>query len=437
LQRAVNEFDVTSFYLDVDPSALAAARQSLDESGLLLLGEVHGVRQNPLIARELMVALDVTGLALEWPAGLATGTSGFLADGNVPDHPQLWGGDGRITAGHFALLRERFMAEGLQSLTLFDGVNEVGWSRREAAMADRIISAQAPGARTLVIAGNAHTALSPTGLGVPLGARLAERRPGVREIRVNYGNGSYYNLSPQRFKRHWTLRRKARLHSDGAALVLELPSPVQARVPHRMQSNQPLRPSPPGYTGSFPAHSTGSFPVQNTGALPVQSTGAFPARDAGARPVFEEPGDHRQYPPPSEPAQPYPASQPYPPGQPYPLGQPYQPSQSYPPEQFGGGAHPRDRAQHGRHSSSSSANPPGQRRGHHTVAVEYSLALMPQSRVALGRSRSDPVAGCRVPVSPGRARRGQGLLSLRRRLPCPPHWRPAIAGYGRRSRPGR
>ena len=253
-QRAVNEFDITAFRLAIDPAALAAARQSLDQSGLLLLGEVHGVRQNPLIVRALMVELDMTGLALEWPAALADPVSGFFADGRVPDHPQLWGGDGRITAGHFALLRERFLAERLQALTLFDGVNEVGWSRREAAMAQRILNAQQPGSRTLVVAGSAHTALTPTMLGVPIGARLAELRPGVREIRIRYGNGSYYNLSPQRFKLHWSLRRQARLHAEGSALALDLPRAVQARVPHRMAANQPpQRPVRPGYTMAFPA----------------------------------------------------------------------------------------------------------------------------------------------------------------------------------------
>jgi len=253
-QRAVDEFGVTAFRVNIDPAALAAARQSLDQSGLLLLGEVHGVRQNALIARALMVALDMTGLALEWPAALAAPVSGFFADGQVPEHPQLWGGDGRITAGHFALLRERFLAERLQALTLFDGVNEAGWSRREAAMAERILNAQLPGSRTLVIAGSAHTALTPTMLGVPIGARLAELRPGVREIRIRYGNGSYYNLSPQRFKLHWSLRRTARLHAEGGALVLDLPRAIQARVPHRMAANQPpLQPVQPGYTMAFPA----------------------------------------------------------------------------------------------------------------------------------------------------------------------------------------
>jgi hypothetical protein len=181
--------------------------------------------------------------------------SGFFAAGQVPDHPQLWGGDGRITAGHFALLRERFLAERLQALTLFDGVNEASWSGRESAMAERILNAEGPATRTLVIAGNAHTALTPTMLGVPLGARLAEWRPGVREIRVRYGNGSYYNLSPKRFTSQHSLRRKARLRAEGGALVLDLPGPAQAWVPHRMAADQPrAKPSPPGYTGAFPVY---------------------------------------------------------------------------------------------------------------------------------------------------------------------------------------
>ena len=289
-ERGVQEFDIANFQLDIDRAALDAARRSLDESGLLLLGEVHGVRQNALIARELMTALDITGLALEWPAGLASAISGFFEGGRVPDHPLLWDGDGRITAGHFAMLWERFAAGRLLALTLFDGVNEVGWSRREAAMAERILTAQEPAARTLVIAGSAHTALSPTGLGIPLGARLAEQRGGVREVQVKYGNGGYYNLSPQRFKRQWSLRRRARLRLDGAGLALDLPSPVQARVPHRIQASQrPLRPAAPGFTGAFPAYRDAqplTGPQRQLGQLPRQDQpmGAGPAHPQQPQP---------------------------------------------------------------------------------------------------------------------------------------------------------
>ena len=51
LRRAVTEFGVTDPGLVVEPEAMAAARRSLDSSGLLLLGETHGVRENPLLIR--------------------------------------------------------------------------------------------------------------------------------------------------------------------------------------------------------------------------------------------------------------------------------------------------------------------------------------------------------------------------------------------------
>src|SRR6516225_2687596 len=104
LERAVAEFEVTDLDLAIEPTALTAAQRSLKESGLLLLGEVHGVRENPMIALALMSELNMTGLALEWPSELAPLVSAFLADGRLPDNPMLWGGDGRLTAGHLALL---------------------------------------------------------------------------------------------------------------------------------------------------------------------------------------------------------------------------------------------------------------------------------------------------------------------------------------------
>jgi hypothetical protein len=52
--QAAAEFAVADLELQAEPSAGAAARRSLDDSGLLLLGEVHGVRENPLLIRALM-----------------------------------------------------------------------------------------------------------------------------------------------------------------------------------------------------------------------------------------------------------------------------------------------------------------------------------------------------------------------------------------------
>lgn len=243
LERAVTEFEVTDLDLAIEPAALAAAKRSLEESGLLLLGEVHGVRENPLLARALMTRLNITGLALEWPSELAPAVSAFLAEGRLPDSDMLWTGDGRITVGHLAVLRERVRAENLATVTLFDGWSDVGWSLREASMTERILMAELPEAGTLVIAGNMHTPMTETTLGLPLGARLAEKRPGVRDIQLRYGHGEFYNARPRRFKGHFSLRRHIRLHVEHGQLVLELPVATEAEVPHRVGPTAASRPA--------------------------------------------------------------------------------------------------------------------------------------------------------------------------------------------------
>jgi hypothetical protein len=103
LVRVVAEFVVADLELVAAPAAVAAAQRSLDDSGLLLLGEVHGVRDNPLLARALMQAFGLWGLALEWHENLAPVVEAFLATGTLADHWLLWPGDGRITARHLVV----------------------------------------------------------------------------------------------------------------------------------------------------------------------------------------------------------------------------------------------------------------------------------------------------------------------------------------------
>ena len=234
LHRAVAEFAVTDLDLVIEPPALSAARQSLDASGLLLLGEVHGVRENPLLVRALMKAFGLTSLALEWPEELTPMIRAFLASGTLADHPWLWGGDGRITAGHLAVLADRAAAGPLE-LILFDGVigADWSWSQRDEAMARRILATSPPSARTLVVAGNAHTPTSPIELGVPMGARVAEQRPGTREVQISYGGGSFYNCEPRQFARRTDPQGKIRLHQHQDELVLDLPTATEAVVPQR------------------------------------------------------------------------------------------------------------------------------------------------------------------------------------------------------------
>jgi hypothetical protein len=164
--QAVAEFPVSDPGLVLEPAAQAAAERSVRGSGFLLLGEVHGVRENPLLIRALLRALGLTSLALEWGAELAPAIRAFLAGGALADHPLLWFGDGRITAGHLAVLRERAAAGPLE-LTLMDGTLPGGiggadwsWSQRDEAMAARVLAA-AGDAGTLVVAATPTPRSSP------------------------------------------------------------------------------------------------------------------------------------------------------------------------------------------------------------------------------------------------------------------------------------
>jgi hypothetical protein len=231
----VAEFVVADPGLVIEPSALAAARRSLDGAGLLLLGEVHGVRENPLLIRALLQAFGLTSLALEWPEDLAPAIAAFVAGEPLAEHELLWFGDGRITAGHLAVLAERAAAGPLE-LILFDGVIDAGssWSQRDEAMAGRILAAAPAGTPTLAVAGSYHTATRPIDLGVPMGAWLARQRPGVRAIRIRYGSGYFYNLESRQFHPS-SPQRHVRLHQQRGELVLDLPSAGEAVVPHRPQ----------------------------------------------------------------------------------------------------------------------------------------------------------------------------------------------------------
>jgi len=238
-RRTVDEFVIEDLALRIDANAMTAARASLDTTGLLLLGEVHGVRQNPLIVRALMLALGLNAVALEWPIEVAPTIERFTSGGLLSDHPFLWLADGRVTAGHFSVLRER-AAAGPLTVILFDAIGrtepldgiarESSWSNRDAAMASRLLSAPEPAGGLLVVAGNAHTKTEETSLGTPLGARLAQHRPGVRAISIDYLSGSYFNLAERRFAdRRWRDQATG-LRIDDGDLVLTLTSADSAVV---------------------------------------------------------------------------------------------------------------------------------------------------------------------------------------------------------------
>src|SRR5258708_32915138 len=126
---------------------------------------------------------------------------------------------------------------GAPDVSRRDGIVGAGWSgsTHDGAMAERILAAVPRGSRTLAVAGNAPPPTSHTDLGVPLGAHLARRRPGVREICISYARGCFYNLKPRQFRQSTKRRRQPRLSEHGSELILDWPSAKEAIWPHRPQ----------------------------------------------------------------------------------------------------------------------------------------------------------------------------------------------------------
>jgi hypothetical protein len=254
LWRAAGDFEVVDVDLGWDDAALAAARTSLDESGLLLLGEVHGVRENPLIVRALLRDLGLTSLALEWEPDTARQVDALLAADPALEVRSgsdrslaLWFGDGRVTAGHLAVLRDLRSSGPLRLITFVDAITgwlnadgEVVWDAQqvEREMADRVLAGTGLRRPTLVVAGNAHTSTVANEFGAPMGVHLRAVRPGVRDIRIHYGGGRFYSRESQEFENAEPPPGEPsgpgiRLRDDDGALVLHLPTGTEATVPHR------------------------------------------------------------------------------------------------------------------------------------------------------------------------------------------------------------
>ena len=99
----------------------------------MLAGEAHGFAETPNLLYTLVRRLGLRGLALEW-AEEEMHDLDLERLWQLPADAEFFSGDGRITAGHFALIA-RLREEGrLDQLLLLDRVGSVS-SARELGMA--------------------------------------------------------------------------------------------------------------------------------------------------------------------------------------------------------------------------------------------------------------------------------------------------------------
>jgi hypothetical protein len=183
----------------IDPNSLRLAQQSLTNSGLLMVGESHGVYETPAALYALARALPTRAIAFEWShEEMRDEVEAFMEHGafefarlwsSLPATAEFFGGDGRITAGHFALLGRLKDEAVLDQVILFDRL-DVGTEahdplRRDREMADRMLATWS-GAPALVVAGAFHARLDVEG---SMAHHLAQRHAGLLSMMLQYSSG--------------------------------------------------------------------------------------------------------------------------------------------------------------------------------------------------------------------------------------------------------
>jgi hypothetical protein len=177
---------------------LARAAASIGDAGLLVVGEPHGVRETPSVLYGLASALGTRAVALEWShEELEEPVEDFLRSGRF-DFDRLWSlsgsaeffcGDGRVAAGHFALL-ERLRHEGrLDQVIVFDRLDPEphpdDWQVRDRGMAERLLAEWDERLPLLVLTGAFHARAE----GETMAGRLARVRPGLQHAMLDYASG--------------------------------------------------------------------------------------------------------------------------------------------------------------------------------------------------------------------------------------------------------
>jgi hypothetical protein len=192
-----HRFDEVAF----DDEALALLATSLAEAGMLVIGEPHGVRETPSVLYSLATTFNTRAVAFEWSHEEMDGpVQDFVRSGSF-DFDRLWSlpgsaeffcGDGRIAAGHFALLRRLRDERRLDQVIVFDRLDPEqpsdDWAVRDRELAARLLAEWDQRLPLLVLTGAFHAQLDATE-GETMAMHLARERPGLRPAMLAYSRG--------------------------------------------------------------------------------------------------------------------------------------------------------------------------------------------------------------------------------------------------------
>jgi len=239
--ESIKNIEISEIDTEFDEKSVESLITELGESKVLLFGETHGVKENVDIIYTLFKKFGFKKLALEWEIELREKAEKFLETGELDFEVIKNSPDGRITAGHFALLR-KLKDEGLlEELVCFVGKTPTGdWDSRDACMAENIIT-HLSNSPTLVIAGSLHTQVEPINFDYekgehhPMGENVKKKIPNVPSGKIKYLKGQFHNYGIKDFNEQSEGAEfaKARFYKSNEDIYLfELPKAHVGTVPN-------------------------------------------------------------------------------------------------------------------------------------------------------------------------------------------------------------
>lgn len=223
----------------IDSPTLAHAAATLEVSGLLLVGEIHGVSQTSGAVYALSSGLDSLAIGLEWShEEMSDPMKNFMDQGSF-DLDELWKfsvsseffcGDGRITSGHFALLKRLYEEDRLKQIILFDRLDAnppVESQIREGEMATRLLKVWNRNLPLIVLTGVFHVRMGATDF-MTMADHLNSELGGVEPAILRYEHGYAWS--------------RGQLHDvsmelPAAPIVINLREATPASVPGKPTAN--------------------------------------------------------------------------------------------------------------------------------------------------------------------------------------------------------
>ncbi len=186
--------------------------QDILTSNLLVIGEIHGVKENAFLYYSLFKLFEFDTIVLGYPISLREPVRNFLTTGIFPIHSATENlSNGNVNKTYLLMLKQLY-TEGLLKNVIFIEPDNDGfphWNDKEKASFENFQSQYSRENKTLVVLGDIHTETEPfaietkqkfeSGSLIPLALHLRQHLGDFPICKLFYHSGKFYNFGIKDF----------------------------------------------------------------------------------------------------------------------------------------------------------------------------------------------------------------------------------------------